>query len=67
MRYVRVEIWMGGMKNPTYIIENPLKVEMCGNNTTVRITDNKGIMLETSPHNVVMISEPIEGTKGTEF
>ena len=57
----RVEIWMGGMKNPTYTINDPRRVDMSEDGITVRITDDEGWVFETSPHNVVMISEPKKG------
>lgn len=58
MSKTRVEIWIGGMANPTYTIHNPKSVVMCGGGVTVRIVDCEGWIFETSPHNVVMISTP---------
>ena len=60
MSKMRVEIWMGGMAVPTYTIKDPKRVDVSMDNTTVRIIDDEGWMFETSPHNVVIVSEPEE-------
>ena len=60
MSKTRVKIWMGGMAMPTYTIRNPKSVVMCEDGVTVRIVDCEGWILETSPHNVVMIRESEE-------
>ena len=56
MSKTRVEIWMGGMTNPTYTIEDPKRIDMSMDSTTVRIVAENGWTLETSPHNVVVVS-----------
>lgn len=56
----RAEIWMSGMTNPTYIINEPKRVEMSEDNISVRITDEEGWSFETSPNNVVIIKSPKE-------
>ncbi len=58
MSKTRVEIWMGGMSNPTYTIHDPKRVDMSIDSTTVRIIDDEGWVFETSPHNVVIVSAP---------
>lgn len=58
MSKTRVEIWMGGMVNPTYTIEDPKSVEMSIDSTTIRIVDFEDWVFETSPRNVVIVSEP---------
>lgn len=60
MSKVRVEIWMGGMAMPTYTIYDPQRVDVSEDGVTVRIIDGKGYVVETSPHNMVMITEPEE-------
>ena len=60
MSKTRVEIWMGGMMEPTYIIRDPQRVDMSIDCTTVKIVTDRGRVIETSPHNIVMISEPEE-------
>ena len=60
MSKTRVEIWMGGMSMPTYTIRDVERVDLCGDGATVRIIDGKGCIFETSPRNIIMISEPEE-------
>ena len=60
MSKIRVEIWMGGMTNPTYTIEDPKRIDMSIDSTTVRIVDFEDWVFETSPHNVVIVSAPEE-------
>ena len=57
---MRVEIWMGGMTNPAYTIQNPKKVEI-SDDGIARITDDEGWVFETSPNNIVLIKEPQRG------
>lgn len=58
MSKMRVEVWMGGLDMPAYTVHDPQRIDMSVDSTTVRIIDNKGWTLETSPHNVVIVSEP---------
>ena len=60
MSKTRVEIWMGGMEMPTYTIRDPQRVDVSEDGVTVRIISSDGWFFETSPHNIVMISEPEE-------
>lgn len=60
MSKTRVEIWMGGMVMPTYTVRDVERVDLCGDGATVRIIDGKGYVVETSLHNMVMITEPEE-------
>lgn len=60
MSKTRVEIWMGGLEMPAYVINDPKRVEARVDCNTVRIEDRKGYVFETSPHNMVMIIEPEE-------
>ena len=43
---------------PAYIIMDPERVDVSEDGVTVRIVDGKGYVVETSPHNMVMITEP---------
>lgn len=52
---MRAEIWLGGMKNETYRIENVKKVETSTDGVFCKIIDEDGFVFETSPHNVVFI------------
>lgn len=61
---MRAEIWLGGMKNEAYRIENVEKVEISIDGVFCKIIDEHGYILETSPHNVVFISHL--GEKGGE-
>lgn len=58
MSKTRVEIWMGGMAMPTYTINDPQRVDVSEDGVTIRIIASKGYAFETSPHNIVMITEP---------
>ena len=60
MSKTRVEIWMGGMAMPTYTIYDPQRVDIRTDGATVRIITDDGYEFETSPHNMVMITEPEE-------
>ena len=50
------EIWLGGMKNEAYRMENVKHFETSIDGAFCRMIDEKGNVLETSPHNVVLIS-----------
>lgn len=54
---MRAEIWLGGLKNEAYRIENVKKVETSIDGVFCKITDEEGYVFETSPHNVVLITE----------
>ena len=54
---MRAEIWLGGLKNEAYLIENVKKVETSIDGVFCKITDEEGYVFETSPHNVVLITE----------
>lgn len=56
----RVEIWMGSLEMPAYIIRDVERVDLCGDGATVRVVDVKGYIFETSPNNILMITEPEE-------
>ena len=58
MSKTRVEIWMGGMAMPAYTMRDVERVDVSEDGVTVRIIDGKGYVVETSPHNMVMITEP---------
>ena len=58
MKKTRVEIWMGGLEMPAYIIRDVERVDVSEDGVTIRIIDGKGYVFETSPHNMVMIIEP---------
>ncbi|MBO5969140.1 MAG: hypothetical protein J6S14_11665 [Clostridia bacterium] len=58
---MRVEIWMGGTRNPTYIIEDVTRLETSVDGAFCRITDSDDCVYETSPHNIVIISESKKG------
>ena len=60
MSKTRVEIWMGGLEMPAYTIRDVERVDVSEDGVTVRIIDGKGYAIETSPHNMVMITEPEE-------
>ena len=60
MSKTRVEIWMGGLEMPAYVIRDVERVDVSEDGVTVRIIDDKGYVVETSPHNMVMITEPEE-------
>lgn len=60
MSKMRVEIWMGGMAVPTYTIRDVEHVDVSEDGITVRIIEGNGYVFETSPHNIVMITEPEE-------
>ena len=51
---MRAEIWLGGMKNETYRIDNVKKIETSIDGAFCKITAEEGYVLETSPHNVVI-------------
>lgn len=51
---MRAEIWLGGLKNEAYRIDNVKKVEINIDGTFCKITDEEGFVFETSPHNVVL-------------
>jgi hypothetical protein len=53
-----VEIWFGG--NVEYSIEAK-RIDVGCDGTFVKITDYNGVAYETSPHNVVIISQPKKG------
>lgn len=50
---VYVEIWVGGMIEPAYVIW-AIKTEVVNGGNTVRIFSADGEIFETSVHNVVM-------------
>ena len=55
-----VEIWMGGLTNPTLtVIAKRIDVSIDG--VFVKITDLNGNVIETSPHNVLIIHEEKKG------
>ena len=58
MSKTRVEIWMGGLEMPAYTIRDVERVDLCGDGATVRIVEGKGYIFETSPNNILMITEP---------
>ncbi len=60
MGKMRVEIWVGGLEMPAYTIRDVERVDVSEDGVTVRIRDAKGYVVETSPHNIVMITEPEE-------
>ena len=60
MSKTRVEIWMGGLEMPAYTIRDVERVDLCGYGATVRVVDIKGYIFETSPNNILMITEPEE-------
>ncbi len=49
-----VEIWMGGMTHPAYIIKAK-KIESSIDGNFVKITDLDGFEIETNPSNIVII------------
>ena len=53
-----VEIWFGGKKE--YSI-NAKRIDVSLDGVFVKITDDNGVVYETSPHNVVIISQPKKG------
>ena len=53
---MKAEIWLGGMRNEAYRINNVKKVEMSIDGVFCKIIDKDGNVIETSPHNVVFIS-----------
>lgn len=55
---MRVEIWVGGMTNPAYTINDPKRMEFMKDRVYVKIIDKDGWVFETSPHNVVVIRYP---------
>lgn len=57
---MKAEIWLGGMKNEAYRIENVKKVETSIDGVFCKITDEEGYVIETSPHNVVLVTKPKE-------
>ena len=57
---MRAEIWLGGMMNEAYRIENVKKVETSIDGVFCKITDEEGYVIETSPHNVVLVTKPKE-------
>ena len=61
---MRAEIWLGGMKNEAYRIDNVKHFETSIDGAFCRIIDEDGIVIETSPHNVVLIS--FLGKKGSD-
>lgn len=61
---MRAEIWLGGMKNAAYRIEDVKKVETSIDGVFCKITDEYGNVIGTSLHNVVLISNPKE--KGSD-
>lgn len=61
---MRAEIWLGGMKNEAYRIENVKKVEISIYGAFCKIIDEHGNIFATSPHNVVFISHL--GEKGSD-
>lgn len=57
---MRAEIWLGGMTNEAYRIENVKSVQFSDNGYLCRITDEDGWVIETSTNNVVLIHPPKE-------
>lgn len=57
---MRAEIWLGGLKNVAYRIEDVKRIDVSVDGVFVKITDSEGYTWETSPHNVVILSEPNE-------
>ena len=55
---MRAEIWLGGMRNEAYRINDVKKVETFGG--VCKITNDEGWTFETSWHNVVVVKEPTE-------
>jgi hypothetical protein len=51
---------MGAVTTPTYTIENPRRIETSIDGSFVMIIADDGWTLETSPHNVVIVSPPKE-------
>ena len=60
MSKVRVEIYMGGSEFPTYKIEDPKRIEASIDGSFVMIVADDGWTLETSPHNVLILTPPEE-------
>lgn len=50
---------MGGMTNPAYTIQAK-RIDVSVDGAFCKITDEDGWVFETSPHNIVIISEPKE-------
>lgn len=61
---MKAEIWLGGVKEEIYRINKVKRVETSIDGVFVKITTEDGWVFETSPHNVVLITEPKE--KGGE-
>lgn len=54
---MRVEIWLG---NTGYIIKDVKRIEASVDGAFVKITDSEGYTYETSPQNILILSEPNE-------
>ena len=50
------EIWLGGMSNAAYRMKNVKNFITSVDGAWCRMVDEDGNILETSPHNVVLIS-----------
>ena len=57
---MRAEIWLGGMTNEAYRIENVKKIDYSPEGVLCKITDEEGWSFETSTSNVVIICPPKE-------
>ena len=60
MSKTRVEIWMGGAEIPTYPVEDPKRIDASIDGSWIMIVADDGWTLETSPHNVVILTPPEE-------
>ena len=60
MSKTRVEVYMGATLTPTYTIEDPKRIDQSIDGSVIMIVADDGWTLETSPHNVVIISPPKE-------
>lgn len=63
---MRAEIWVGSMSNEAHRIENVKRIDVSIDGVFCKITTEDGYVFETSPHNVVLISEPKERKGGAE-
>lgn len=57
---MRAEIWLGGMTNEAYRIENIKKIDYSPEGVLCKITTEDGWSFETSTSNVVIIRPPKE-------
>lgn len=56
---MRAEIWLSRMT--AHFIEDVKSVEVSDDGVFVKITNSKGYTWETSPRNVLILSEPKDG------